>query len=158
MSSFKQYHTRTGANAGAELKLLNPAGKPTGDTIRVRGTDSDAFQAARGRMRQALLGYLEEHGLETKSSEEYRAFTAQEQLKLQASLVMSWSFEEACTIENVIELFSNAPDVADQVDTFAGKRDRFVSALPTSCEPSPTSRSDLPSQPRPGPKSRGANT
>ena len=127
MSSFKKLNTRNGSNAGTRVLLQDPDGKPTQDWIHVLGMDSDIFQRATRRMRINIMAYLEEKGLESKATDEYAEFTAVEQRKLQASLVTSWSFDEPCTAENVIELLTNAPYIGTQLDDAASKRSQFAS-------------------------------
>lgn len=141
MPSFKKLYTLEGSNAGAVLNLKDVRGQETGDWIKVRGHDSEDFQRANRRMRRELLQYLEKKGATAKATDEYLDFTSGQQRELQASLVMEWSFEEPCTKENVLELFKNAPDVAEQVDAFSGKRERFVSASSSNSEPTPASSS-----------------
>jgi hypothetical protein len=127
-TSFRKYGTLAQANAGAVMKVNGPDGKETEDWMKVRGIDSDAFQKANRDMRRDIFSYLEEKGTDVKGTDEYLKFTFDAQRKLQASLVMDWSFEEPCTVDNVVELFTQAPYIAEQVDSFASKRSRFVSA------------------------------
>jgi hypothetical protein len=147
MSSFEIYKTRKGANAGAKMRVLAPNGKETGDTITVRGSDSDIFQRAKRKANRALTDFLEDKGIDARGSDEYLDFQTQQQILLQSALVVDWSFEEPCTPDAVVELLTEAPDVARQIDEFASKRERFVSASPMPCEPSPSSKSDSPFPP-----------
>lgn len=135
MSSIKSLYTREAANTGITIKVVGPDGKETGDTIKVRGADSDVFQRAMRKGRREMLAFLESKGDKVRGTDAYQEFVDKQKLELQATLVMEWSFEEPCTAENVIALFTNAPDVAAQVDEAAGKRDRFASTLPKVSEP-----------------------
>src|SRR4051812_36446186 len=114
MGSFTKFNTREGANRGMEMPVLGLDGKQSGETIVVHGKDSDVFQQANGRMRSAVLDYLDDKGLATRGTEEYIRMTQEQQLLLQASLVISWSFEEECNQENITKLFRDAPYIADQ--------------------------------------------
>ncbi len=146
--SFKALFTRGGANAGAVMEVLGPDGKKTEHWIRVRGVDSDEFQKAHALMRRRLMEYIEQHGTDIKKDEAYQEHLANLRREHQASLVMDWSFEEPCTKEAAIELFTNARYIAEQVDEFAGKRDRFVSTGQIACEPSQNNKLvSLPQQP-----------
>lgn len=124
------FHTLAGSNKGRRLTLDGPDGKPTTAWIDVRGIDSEVFQLANNTQRRAMVEYLEQHGDTPKIREtpEFVAWVAEQQRKLRASLVIAWSFEEPCTEANVLELFKNAPDVAQQVDIFASKRGQFAGA------------------------------
>lgn len=126
MSSYKKLHILEQANEGIRLALKGPSGDLTEDWITVRGIDSDVFQHANKNMRRKLLGYLEEKGLSAKDSPEYVDMMIQQTRELQASLVVAWSFDEPCTNENILELFTNAPYIAEQVDLHASKRELFV--------------------------------
>lgn len=129
MGSFKKFKTREGSNKGAKMPIMDTEGKDSGESLTVLGVDSDAFQKANRRMRRTLLAYLEEKGdLKAKDDEAYAELTLRQQRELQASLVIGWSFEEEFTQANVVELFTDAPYIADQADQFASKRGQFVSA------------------------------
>lgn len=134
MSSIKQRFTREGANLGAVLNLTDDNGKETGDWIKCRGIDSDAFQRQNRIMRRDLLAYQEKAGgiEKCRASEEYQDYVREQTVKLRASLVMEWSFDEPCTPENVALLFTEAPGIAEEVDQFAGKRGKFVKPLPSN--------------------------
>lgn len=126
----KDFHTRSGSNAGAKLILNGPDGKPSDAWIQVRGIDSDDFNRANNESRRAMIQYLDTHGdsKEARSTPEFLAFAEEQKRKLRASLVISWSFEEDCNESNVLAFFTEAPDVALQVDVFASKREQFAGA------------------------------
>ena len=135
MSSFKRYDTRTQATAGVILQLLGPDGKPSGDWVRVRGGDAPEFQRADREFRRELLDYINGHPPEFRKTAEYRDHVDLHHVKLQAHLVMEWSFDEPCTVDNVLACFTIAPDIAKQVDEFSGKRERFAGNWSTPSEP-----------------------
>lgn len=125
-SSFKKYNSLDGANAGQRLILKDAAGNDTEDWIHVLGMDSDTFQRASKAMRRSLMAYLDKNNGAKPSDEAYIDLSVQEQRKLQTALVQSWSFDEPCTPKLVLELFTCAPFIGEQVDSFASKRERFV--------------------------------
>lgn len=144
MKSFDKFKTLAAANAGAKLMLKDPAGKETEDWVKVYGIDSDNFRRATNQMRRDTLAYLEANGgpsVATKT-DAYADFTHGQRLKVQVALVADWSFKEECSPANIIELLTNAPDVADQIDEFSSKRERFVAIAPVVSEPSPSIKSD----------------
>lgn len=125
-NSFTKYNSVDGANAGARMKIADASGNETDDWLHLLGIDSDTFQKASKQMRRTMLAYMEKHNGAKMSDEGYNALTIEEQRRLQVVLVQDWSFEEPCTPENVLALFKAAPFIGEQVDNFAGKRERFV--------------------------------
>lgn len=112
-------YTLNASCVGVPLAIRYPNGQPTGQTINVRGTDSHEFQsAAREKHRQKI------EILALPESEQEAAFE-KATLKLMASVVAGWTFEEKATLENVEEFLKNAPDVLEQVDNFCTKRANF---------------------------------
>ena len=114
------FFTRERANEGVEIPLYTPDGTKTQHWIRIRGVDSDVFREAEANSkRDAFRVASMEDSLE-------RAKAIQEaKLNLIAALVISWSFEKECTLENVKEFFRQAPQIADAVDQVASKRALF---------------------------------
>lgn len=123
-----QFFTRSGANKGAKLTLNGPDGKPTDVVFDVYGVDSDVFRRASSQSQIELLQWLEQHGDTpvARASDAFFQFAEERKLKLRASLVFGWTFDEPCTPESVCAFFKEAPDAAQQVDVFASKRDKFV--------------------------------
>ena len=146
-NSFKKYDTRSASNTGVQLFVIGPDGKITTDWLTVRGLDSDAFQAAAAEMRRALLQYISDNGGHKAATEkpEYKQVVKQQELRMKASLVGGWSFEEECTVDNVIALFECAPYIGAQVDDESGKRERFATNWQSVSEPTqPQNSSSLP--------------
>lgn len=138
MGSFTKYNSIDGANAGARMPIKDASGTETEDWLHILGMDSEVFQKGNKKMRRAMMAYLDKHNGATPADEKYVELTIDEQRKLQATLVQSWSFDEPCTPDNVLALFAAAPFVAEQADFFASKRERFVKVLPIPCEPTPS--------------------
>jgi hypothetical protein len=114
------FFTREKANEGIEIPLYLPDGTKTEHWLRIRGVDSDHFRLAEAESkREAMRVAMIEDPLERAKA------IADAKLSLIAALVISWSFEEECTHENVKEFFRQAPQIADAVDQVASKRALF---------------------------------
>lgn len=117
MSSF---FTRENAERGIKVPLALPNGEKTEHYLMIRGVDSVEFQRADQEMRRQVR--------ETLLLPEKEQQLAQEKLvrELQASLVISWSFDEPCTIESVSNFFYEAPHIGSAVDRAASNRKLFM--------------------------------
>jgi hypothetical protein len=114
------FFTREKANEGIEIPLYLPDGTKTEHWLRIRGVDSDHFRLAEAESkREAMRVAMIEDPIERAKA------IADAKLSLIAALVISWSFEEECTHENVKEFFRQAPQIADAVDQVASKRALF---------------------------------
>lgn len=115
------FFTRSRANEGIEFPLDRPDGTPTAERIKIRGVDSDAYKRASADSYRRLL--------EIATSKEKKTVTNEDQdterLKLIGSLVISWTLTDECTPENVVKLLREAPQVAEQIDRIAGRRELF---------------------------------
>lgn len=113
--------------AGVALEIRLPNGQPSGQSITVRGTDSPEFQSAAREKNKQKIDILA-LPLEKQESAFEKAT-----LKLMASVVAGWTFEEKLTPEAVEALFKNAPDVLEQVDNFCTKRANFFKLPSKNC-------------------------
>jgi hypothetical protein len=120
-TSPSQFHTRQSANEGIDLPLSLPDGTATEHKIKIRGVDSEVFRKAEIESRRRAMEAAATKGKEGIAPSEQ----LEERLFLIASLVISWSFEQECTIENVKAFLREAPQVADQIDSLAAKRSLF---------------------------------
>ncbi len=114
------FHTRTAANDGVKLPLTTPDGATTEHWLQVLGADSDAFRdaelkAKREGMRVAAI----------KDEQERFAATRVLQVQLLAATVVAWSFPTPCTFENVVKFLTEAPQIADSIDTLISRRALF---------------------------------
>lgn len=122
------FDIREATQEGAEMRLNSPAGQPTQVVLRVRGTDSKAFQEAlqaRVRLEQELLPRR------PNEEEKNRMFW-----DMHAALVVSWLPEKviwdkggeglACTPANVAGALERHPWLFEQVRMFADKRANFL--------------------------------
>lgn len=118
--SMKDFFTRDAANEGIELPLYLPGtDTPSGEWIRIRGSDSDEFRLAEVQSKRALRRIIEDKLQDSDLAHQ------EEMRKLISSLVISWSFPEECTRQNVIDFFRNAPQIQDAVNQVAAKRSLF---------------------------------
>jgi hypothetical protein len=128
-----QFHTRQSANEGIDLPLYLPDGTATEHSIKIRGVDSEVFRRAEIESRRRAMEAAATKGKEGVGPSEQ----LEERLFLIASLVISWSFEQECTVENVKTFLREAPQVADQIDSLAAKRSLFFKKGSTNSQPLP---------------------
>lgn len=118
----EQFFTREKSNSGIDIPLLLPDGTPTEFFIKVRGADSDVFRQAEAESMRRIVEVKQKH----KDDEEaQRKAFEEEKTWLIAQLVIDWNLEEECTEENIIKLFTNAPQIKDEVNKVAGDRKAF---------------------------------
>lgn len=129
--SMDAFFTRQMANDGIELPLYLPDGKPTEHRIRIRSIDSDAFQRADSEARKHLL----EISLET-DKEKAATMLEEHRLRVRASLVISWTFEQECTEANIMKFLQEAPQIAKEIDRLSGRRSLFFKKGSASSTPS----------------------
>jgi len=109
------------------MPLADPhTGEPSGMTLHVLGLESDAFRAALATKHRRNAEIL------TLPEEDQAAALEDAELELFASLVSGWSFDEPFTVEGVKQLLSEAPQIKQAVDQFAGKRSNFMPQLSVS--------------------------
>jgi hypothetical protein len=119
--TMEAFFTRQRANEGVELPLDLPDGTPTAHRIRVRGVDSDAFQAAEAESKRRLSELVISRKLSAPGAGDFAA----ERIILLSALVIGWTFDAPCTPENVQGLLREAPQLADQIDRIAARRSLF---------------------------------
>lgn len=113
------------------MYLSTPEGQPTDFWLLIRGVDSDHFKAAEAACKRRMAEFDT-----TQSKDKAAEFFREEQANLIAELVMDWNFEEPFTPENVRLFLKEAPQVAQQVNIFAGDRERFFKRNSQSSTPS----------------------
>ena len=122
----EQFHTRDKANEGRKLPLRTPDGQPTDEWLMVRHVWSDDFQkaeeAAVREAREVVMGMGDKPDPEAVSDVQRAS-----KIKLLASLVAGWSFDAECTPEAVADFLTQAPQIADAIDKFAGDSRGFFS-------------------------------
>ena len=120
MSDMDAFYTREAANNGIKVPLFTPDGSATDHYIMIRGVDSDEFRAADTEARRSVLKFAA-----IEDPAELDIATSDAIRKTRASLVISWSFEQECTLDNVINFLREAPQLADAIDMTAAKRSLF---------------------------------
>lgn len=118
--NMEAFYTRAKANEGIKLPLVLPTGERTEHWLQIRGIDSDIFRAAEAQASRRVLeiAAIEDKDEKAKAENDVKA-------DLLASLVIAWSFDQECTIENVKAFFAEAPQIANMVDRAASQRSRF---------------------------------
>lgn len=134
MTGMEAFYTREPANTGKRVPLLHPDGSPSEHWLQVRSRWSDEFMQARDKALQSAA---------TISDDDRKEAAKALQLDVLASLVADWSFEQPCNAANVREFLSNAPQIAERVDKFAGNDSRFFGSgsLSSTSGPRPSSSS-----------------
>ena len=140
------FFTQKKSELGTRIALKYPNGMDSPEWIEIRGVHSDVFRDADNQMRRDLMV-----ASSITEKDQKEAQFKELQLKLVASLVKGWSFPEPCTLENVIFLFKEAPQIMDQVDLEASKKSNFFGVDLKSLESSLSKSSDLTSDPTPLP-------
>lgn len=103
------------------MHLIDPAtNKLSGESLQVLGFDSDQFADAISEKRKENIRILalpqEEQAEEMEGAE----------IRMIASLVVGWSFEETLTQEAICELIVESPAIRLQIDKFASDRANFI--------------------------------
>jgi len=130
--TMESFFTRERANEGVTLPLSRPDGTATKHFIKIRGIDSDAFHQAEANQRRRIYEATAE-----QDKDKLAQILSDIRTETQASLVISWSFDAPCTIENVKKLFREAPQIAEEVDRLASRRALFFKTGSTNSSPSP---------------------
>lgn len=133
----ESFFTRERANEGVQVPLYLPSGKKSDHWVRIRGVDSDLFRQAEANSKRAAIKIAA-----IEDEEERARAIADTKLELIASLVIGWSFEKECSLENIKEFLHQAPQIADAVDQVAGKRALFFGGRSSSSPATPKPSSD----------------
>lgn len=130
------FYTAPRSKEGVKVPLLTPAGKETGEWIKIIGPDSDAFHSAVAEFQR---GIAEIGGL---SGDEKELRSAELLLAYRMSLCCGWSFDDEFTPENVREFLINAPRVAVKVESVAADICHFFGPASTDSSPGQSSSSE----------------
>jgi hypothetical protein len=122
-SSFKKYNTvRDFQDSTHVLKLVYPGIGDTGETLTIRSQYSKEFREAKARAtRQITTMTIARKGKDLDDDEVKLIEDTQF-----ASLIAGWSFEEECTVENIIEFLDANPQVYDLINTTAAQDTLFL--------------------------------
>jgi len=121
----EQFFTRAKAEIGRELPLFYPSGEVSEYSLFIRGIDSDHFKAAERTSVRRAVDLREQKNNGSLTDEEAQEAYEGERLILVSSLVIKWTLPEECTQENVVNLFREAPQIADEVNKAAANRKSF---------------------------------
>jgi len=121
MSRINRYKTRERANEGIKVKLLDPSTGHIGeDWVEVVSSLSDAFREARDKALQdagATAGVGDEKARKDVIDEV--------KTKMHAALVKAWSFEDACTLDNVKAWLLKAQKASQAIMVASTQDERF---------------------------------
>lgn len=130
--SMTDFFTRENAEAGIEVPLFRPGeDSPSGQWIRIRGVDSDQFRDAEASSRRKLRELAGDPKADLTQA--YRDGL----IDVMSSLVISWSFDEECTPQNVKKFLREAPQIADNINQLATRRKLFFKNGSNSSENTP---------------------
>ena len=116
--SMSDFHSRKKANEGKKVYLQTPDGTVTEHYLVIVNCDSDALAKAHAEARTAAV----EHKMSGATDSE---FTQKQRMKLIASAVIGWSFEDELTKESVTAFLTECPHIADEVDNLIYDRKAF---------------------------------
>lgn len=128
----EDFYTVPKANAGVKIPLTREDGKDTGHWLLVRGTDSEAFRKARFEGARVIRDIPDGTAVDERAKVMDEVI-----LDNLTALVAGWSFDEPLTPEAVREFLTNAPQIANAIDSAAADRSRFFG---TASEPSKSTR------------------
>lgn len=127
------FFTRQSANEGTKVPLTLPDGTETEHWIRIRSVDSDEYRKAEAAMKREIYSWDEE---DAATREE---FLDNATLRLRASLIISWSFEEKCDEKAKLEMVKEAPAIGDRLEAISQKPVLFIKKKPGVSSKSPKS-------------------
>tara|TARA_B100000768_G_C11225775_1_gene352701 strand:+ start:34 stop:405 length:372 start_codon:yes stop_codon:yes gene_type:complete len=109
-------------DAGSEVEILDDQGSPTGLFIKVMGMDSSVFRAQAKKQQKA---YIEALRNKKDFDEESMA------LEALVSATIDWrGTDEKFTKKLCKELYTKAPYIKEQIDSFMADRSNFTKAKP----------------------------
>lgn len=126
------FFTRPAANEGIEFPLVRPDGTPTEHWLRLRGIDSDEYRLADLDSKRRAVKIAETLDLRERDKQ-----VDELTLRLIATLVMSWSLPQECTLTNVMNFLREAPQIASAVERVTGNRRLFFALGYDSSESTP---------------------
>lgn len=116
ITSIADFFTADLADKGISVDLLTPDKQPSGAWIKVKGMDSDDFRRASVERTRKGQKILKLEGVDRLDAQR------QADAELIAAVTLEWSFTEPCTKENVVQLYLQAPDVFEQVNSAIADR------------------------------------
>jgi len=126
MSSIKGFYTKPHHNNAIRIDIVAPDGSGNTQWIEILGVESDVFRHAKRDSELALYASLSGVTDSDKRLEIINQAKLEGQPRLLARLVTAWSFDEECTFDNVVDLLSNAPFIADAIDIKSSNIQAFI--------------------------------
>ena len=127
MSDMSEFFTAETAEAGIKLPLFRPDGTQSEHWLKIRGVDSQEFRIAETLAKRSAAA-----AASIKDDRERAQMALDARTRLAASLVIDWSFDQPCTIDNVANFLKNAPQITDAIDRVSGDRALFFGIASTS--------------------------
>ena len=116
------FYTKPKAEEGVKIPLELADGTTTSEWLLVRGIDSEIFQRKQLEVRGAILEAMKDN----ESDAGFDLLQQKHKADLLACLVADWSFDDECTENNIKEFLSNAPHIADKIDSISADRVFFM--------------------------------
>jgi hypothetical protein len=113
------FFTREKSNEGISVPLLLPDGSDSGESITIRGVDSDHFRKAqveRSKKNLLILQLPEEEQQDARDKAD---------TELLAELVGGWTMETEFNQENTVRLLTESPMIRGLVDSTSARRASF---------------------------------
>jgi hypothetical protein len=126
-------NTRDRANIGQEFDVPGPDGKPTGQKITLLHGTSDRARAGRAIVQAKVPD------LELSKRDLMERYRLQDELLSEtlAYLVVGWTLEDECTLENAKALFLGSPYLIDWADAVTSRGGRFFTKASVSLNATP---------------------
>ena len=121
-TSMAAFNVAKKANSGSKMMLTLPDGTETEEYLVVMGADSTKFRGVVAKANREKLKKLKSMQDNDAARDKMLLDT---EIKVLASLVVDWSFDEECTQANVVRFFKDSPQIQEQVDSFASDRANF---------------------------------
>jgi hypothetical protein len=124
----KKFDTKSGAEQGYELVLLDPAGTQTDAAITLRGADSDTYQRKLREHQRRRLDQLNRTRKVTQSPEAIES----EAIELMVAATIGWRGIERDEVEVSFSgdaaraLYTEFPAIREQVDQAINERANFL--------------------------------
>ena len=126
MSSIKGFYTKPHHNTAIRIEIVAPDGSGKIEWLEILGVESDIFRQSKRDSEIALYASLSGVTEPEKRLDIINKAKQDDQAKLLARLVTAWSFDEECTFDNVVDLLTNAPFIADSIDMKSSNIKAFI--------------------------------
>jgi hypothetical protein len=138
-NSMESFFTRSSANTGIDLPLYTPDGLKSEHSLHIIGVDSDIFRQTELTEKRRAVSDTRSAG---KDPVELDKLVEESKLRLLASLIVSWTFEQECSLENKLNFLREAPQIAQAINTHSADRTLFFVNASTNSADSQKPTSD----------------